>query len=339
MKHNNISIFVTHVGCPHMCAFCNQHTITGNSEIPHAEDVKRICSKALEQITDPQETEIAFFGGSFTAVPREYMLELLQAASEFVGEGKFKGIRISTRPDYIDKSVLDILKEYGVTSIELGAQSLCDEVLDANERGHSEKDVIDASTLIKSYGFELGLQMMVGLYKSSEDRELYTVKRIIDIEPKTVRIYPVVVLEGTKLAELFKKGDYKLMPFETVSALCAKMLKMFYGAGIDVIKLGLHSSELVEKSIVAGYYHPAFSEIVQSRLFLEAIKSEITDNKENIIEIAVNRRSYSVAAGHKKSNINALKELGIDCRMITDDSLSRQEIKINGEIINVFKIT
>jgi hypothetical protein len=117
------------------------------------------------------------------------------------------------------------------------------------------------------------------------------------------------------------------------------MLKMFYGAGIDVIKLGLHSSELVEKSIVAGYYHPAFSEIVQSRLFLDAIKSEITNNKENIIEIAVNRRSYSVAAGHKKSNINALKELGVDCRMITDDSLSRQEIKINGERINVFKIT
>ncbi len=320
-----------------MCAFCNQHTITGNSDIVHAEDVQRICSKALEQISDPSDTEIAFFGGSFTAVSREYMIELLQAAKDFLGSGKFKGIRISTRPDYIDKQVLDILKQYGVTSIELGAQSLFDEVLEANERGHSEEDVINASNLIKSYGFELGLQMMVGLYKSTAEREMYTAKRIIELKPQTVRIYPVVVLENTKLAALYKSGEYKLMAFDTVIDLCAQMLKMFYSEGIDVIKLGLHSSELVEQSVVAGYYHPAFSELVQSRIFLDAIKNRCGNN--NSIEITVNSRSYSVAAGHKKSNINALKEIGVECKITTDDTLSRQEIKFNGEIINVFKIT
>ena len=320
-----------------MCAFCDQHKITGSSDIPHAEDVKRICDEAFSRINDPGETEIAFFGGSFTAVPRDYMIELLEAASDFVGEGKFKGIRISTRPDNIDEQILDILKKYGVTSIELGAQSLSDEVLSANERGHSEQDVIDACSLIKKYGFELGLQMMVGLYRSSAEREIYTVKRIIELAPKTVRIYPVVVLEGTKLAELYRSGEYELMPFDAVVGLCAQMLEMFCCAGIDVIKLGLHASELVEKYIVAGYYHPAFRELVQSRIFLEGIMRCANGQKE--LEIAVNSRSLSVAAGHKKSNIKALEEYGVTFRISTDDSLSRQEIKINGEIINVFKIT
>ena len=320
-----------------MCAFCDQHKITGSSDIPHCDDVKRICSQALSQIDDPEKTEIAFFGGSFTAVPRDYMLELLEAASGFIGDGKFKGIRISTRPDYIDEQVLDILKQYGVTSIELGAQSLCDEVLMANERGHSEQNVVNACRLINDYGFELGLQMMVGLYKSSIDRELYTAQRITELAPKTVRIYPVVVLEGTKLADLYRSGEYELLPFNTVVELCAVILKKFYCAGINVIKLGLHASELVEKNIVAGYYHPAFNELVQSTIFFDGIKSSIKDQKE--ITLFVNSRSLSVAAGHKKSNMKKLEEAEVKCIICTDDSLSRQEIKINGEIINVFKIT
>ena len=336
MKHNNVSVFVTHIGCPHMCAFCNQRTITGNTEIPHASDVERICSQALEQVSDPSESEIAFFGGSFTAVPRDYMLELLLSANKFIGAGKFKGIRISTRPDYIDEQVLDILKQYGVTSIELGAQSLCDEVLEANERGHTEQDVVNASKLIKEYGFELGLQMMVGLYKSDPQCEMYTAKRIIELAPKTVRIYPVVVLKGTKLAELYDLGQYEMMTFEQVIGLCAQMLKMFNSAGIDVIKLGLHSSELVEQSIVAGYYHPALSEIVQSRIFLDGIKTNI--NGKTSLDLVINSRCISIVTGQKKSNINALKELGVTCSISTDDSLSRQEIIINGEKVNVFKI-
>lgn len=318
-----------------MCAFCNQRTITGNSNIPHADDVKNICSKALSQVKDPSNTEIAFFGGSFTAVPREYMLELLEAAGDFVGYGKFMGIRISTRPDYIDEQVLYILKQHNVTAIELGAQSLCDEVLVANERGHTEQDVIRASEIIRSFGFELGLQMMVGLYKSNKQRELYTASKIIQLSPKTVRIYPVVVLEGTKLCDLYNDGAYRLMPFETVVGLCAQMMKMFYSNGIDVIKLGLHSSELVQQSAVAGYYHPAFSELVQSKLFLDAIMEHIDRTR---LELVFNSRSYSVVVGQNKSNLKSLEKIGAKCKIRTDDSLSRQEIIINGEKINVFKI-
>ena len=339
MKHCNISIFVTHVGCPHLCAFCNQRTITGSSDIPHAEDVKRICSQALEQLNEASDSEIAFFGGSFTAVPRDYMLELLEAANSFVGSGMFRGIRISTRPDYIDAEVLEILKRYNVTSIERGAQSLCDEVLEANERGHSAQDVAYASDLIKNYGFELGLQMMVGLYKSNPERELETLEKMISLKPKTVRIYPVVVLEGTKLAELYRKGEYRLMPFDSVIGLCAKMVIRFKNADIDVIKLGLHSSELVEKNIVAGYYHPALSEIVYSRIFLDCISGYAVSNGTDKLDIAVNRRDVSIVTGQKKSNILALAQKGIKCEITQDDSLDRSKIRINGEIIDVFKIT
>ena len=167
MKHSNVAIFIPHVGCPHLCSFCNQRNISGENSIPTGEDVKNICFSAINEITDKSNAEIAFFGGSFTAIDRTYMIELLSAASEFVGKGKFKGIRISTRPDYIDDEVLYILKKYGVTSIELGAQSMSDRVLEANERGHSAEDVRKASLLIKEHGFELGLQMMVGLYQST----------------------------------------------------------------------------------------------------------------------------------------------------------------------------
>ena len=162
MSHSNISIFVPHVGCPHKCAFCDQRTITGKQDIPRASDVQRICRQAIEQIRDPQNTEIAFFGGSFTAVPRDYMLELLEAAKPFVGDKKFRGIRCSTRPDCIDEEILSLLKDYGVTAIELGAQSMSDKVLEANERGHTAADVKNAAELIKSFGIELGLQMMIG---------------------------------------------------------------------------------------------------------------------------------------------------------------------------------
>ena len=155
MKHNNISIFVPHVGCPHLCAFCDQRTISGENKAPKPEDVRRICLQALEEVSDPENTEIAFFGGSFTAIDRKYMISLLEAANEFVGQGRFCGIRLSTRPDYIDDDILALLKEYNVTSIELGAQSLDDTVLFANERGHTADDIISSSKLIRQYGFEL----------------------------------------------------------------------------------------------------------------------------------------------------------------------------------------
>ena len=202
MKHSNIAIFVPHAGCPHKCSFCDQRTISGAQHSPTGQEVTAVCAQAAEEMKEPGNAEIAFFGGSFTAIDRGYMLELLKAAHPFVQEGKVKGIRISTRPDCITPEILDILKQYGVTAIELGAQSMVDEVLEANERGHCASDAVNASALIRLYGFELGLQMMTGLYKSSPERDMETMRRIIGISPDTVRIYPTVVLKGTALAEI-----------------------------------------------------------------------------------------------------------------------------------------
>ena len=194
MKHSNISIFVPHAGCPHQCSFCNQKTISGAQYAPTADDVHRICRQALNEVRDKKNCEIAFFGGSFTAINRGYMTSLLEAAKCYIGAEGFRGVRISTRPDFIDRDILELLRSYGVTSIELGAQSMKNHVLEANERGHTAEDVYNASALIREYGFELGLQMMVGLYRSSVYDERKTTERIMKIHPDTVRIYPVVVL-------------------------------------------------------------------------------------------------------------------------------------------------
>lgn len=330
MGHSNISIFVPHVGCPHMCSFCNQRTITGTQEIPHGEDVIRICSQAAEQVRDPSHTEIAFFGGSFTAVPREYMLELLTAAKDFVGKDKFKGIRISTRPDCIDEEILDILQSFGVTAIELGAQSMCDHVLSANERGHTAQNVADAAKLIKSCGcFELGLQMMVGLYKSTPEDEIKTWNSIAALGPDTVRIYPVVILEDTKLGELYKSGEYVPFSFDTAVSLCAGFLADAHKRNIDVIKMGLHASEIVESQALGGFYHPAFRELCEGLNYRREIESALNGCGKCISEavIAVPYRELSKAQGHKKSNIEYFAQKGITLNVIPDKQLT--SIKIN----------
>lgn len=329
MGHSNISIFVPHVGCPHMCSFCNQRTITGTQQIPHSDDVKRICSQAVREIKDPSQTEIAFFGGSFTAVPREYMLELLNAAKDFVGEDKFKGIRISTRPDAISAEILDILKSYGVTAIELGAQSMCDNVLSANERGHTAADVVNAAKLIKSYGcFEFGLQMMVGLYKSSPEDELATWNSIASLCPDTVRIYPVVILADTKLGELFQSEEYVPFDFDTAVDLCADFLKDAQARSIDVIKMGLHASDTVESQMLGGFYHPAFRELCEGLNYRRQIESHLDGCGASICEaeISVPARALSKAQGHKKCNIEYFAQKGITLKIIPDKQISSIKI-------------
>lgn len=328
-KHSNVSIFVPHIGCPNKCAFCDQHVISGAQKAPNADDVRRICEQAANEISDRKNAEIAFFGGSFTAIPRSYMTELLEATKGFVGESGFKGIRISTRPDCIDREILEILKKYGVTAIELGAQSMSDEVLTANDRGHNAQSVADASRLIKEFGFELGLQMMMGLYKSSEQKERETLRRIIALRPDTVRIYPVVVLEGTKLAELYRSGEYELMPFEKIVSLCAEFLDEFEEQGIRVIKCGLHASDGVDGERIAGYYHPAFRELCESERYRKLIEDIFAE--EHIVSgnvtLSVAAPCISRAAGHKKCNTEYFRNKGINITFVGDDGQT-EKIKV-----------
>ena len=322
MKKGNISIFVPHLGCPQQCSFCNQKTITGKEKQPAPEDVKNAVETALKR--KGFEYEIAFFGGSFTAIDRKYMISLLEAAQPYIKDGRIKGIRISTRPDFIDGEILDILKKYGVSSIELGAQSMDDEVLKANLRGHTANDVENASALIKEYGFELGLQMMTGLYRDTDEKAIETAKRIIELKPDTVRIYPTVVLKGTYLAELFEKEEYKPQTVDDAANLCTKLLPLFEEANIKVIRLGLHASDDIKKNMVGGAYHESFGEIVQSRIMLNKILQYPPGN----YEIMVNPKSVSKLKGQQKRNIYFLIEEGYNIKITQTDKVETDQIKV-----------
>lgn len=328
MKHSNISIFIPHLGCPHACSFCNQNTISGEKKAPTADQVRVILIKAFDEVKDRKNAEIAFFGGSFTAIDREYMLSLLKAANEFLGENGFYGIRISTRPDFIDEEILQILKTFGVTAIELGAQSMCDEVLLYNERGHTASDVTNASKLIKKYGFELGLQMMTGLYKSTPALDLFTAEEIIRLNPTTVRIYPVSVLRGTKLNSLYLSGDYELIPFDEMVSLCSKMLIMFKNAGIDVIRCGLHASDDVKENLSAGYYHPAFKELCEGKIYRDEVKRLIGNKKNASFEFLVNDKCMSKALGQKKENVKYFQKQGIGIKFVSNKDIEIYKLKL-----------
>ncbi|MBD5130835.1 MAG: radical SAM protein, partial [Ruminococcaceae bacterium] len=242
MKQTNLSIFIPHAGCPHMCSFCDQRSISGERSAPSAEQVGTVLAEQAAHLSERgMSAEIAFFGGSFTAIPRDYMLELLDTAKAAVGRfSVYSGIRCSTRPDCIDEEVVGILKRYGVTAVELGAQSMNDEVLLANDRGHTAEDVRRAAALIKQSGIELGLQMMTGLYKDTSERCLKTADEFIKLAPKTVRIYPTVIMKNTRLGELFARGEYDSFSFDETVELCAELLRKFERNGIRVIRLGLH---------------------------------------------------------------------------------------------------
>lgn len=340
MKHANISLFVPHQGCPHQCSFCNQKTISGSVKELTPQEVRETLRKAVNDGVDPHNTEIAFFGGSFTAIERDYMISLLKVTKPFIDNGNFCGIRVSTRPDAIDNEILNILKEYKVTSIELGAQSTDEQVLLLNHRGHTRDDIIKASKLIKENDFSLGLQMMTGLLGDTPEKSLQTAEDIISLKPDTVRIYPTIVLEGTYLGELYKKSTYKPQTVEDAVELCAVLLKRFYEENITVIRLGLHSGGNVEEGYLAGPYHPAFGELCESKIYLEKAKAILSEKfpvenknicsltEKKIITLYVNDREISKMTGQKSINKIALKRAGWEVSVKGMKTLDKYELLV-----------
>jgi len=323
--HSNISIFVPHIGCPNKCSFCNQRHITGKFMAPRQEDVIKAVNTAVDSKNyNPSTTEIAFFGGSFTAINRSYMLDLLTVASDFVKKGVVSGIRISTRPDAIDDEILTLLKNHNVTAIELGAQSLNDRVLRINNRGHKISDVYNASALIKEYGFELGLQIMTGLFGDNDQSAIKTAKRVIEIAPETVRIYPTIVLKDTDLAALYSDGIYTPQTLDNAVILASKLYTMFTDAGIKVIRLGLHSIE--NDAYIAGPWHPAFSELCQSQIMLNSALKMLNIKGDYIIY--VDKKDVSKMIGQKKSNLLFLKTKGFNCKVKEKEGLGNLKIEV-----------
>lgn len=338
-KEYIIPIFVPNLGCPNDCTFCNQTKISGKSTDVTAADVRKTIDFYLKNFKDDKKyVEVAFFGGSFTGIDLKVQNELLEAANEYIKEGKVGSIRISTRPDYIDKKILRRLKKYHVKTIELGVQSSNNEVLKASKRNHTFEDVVKASKLIRRKGFILGHQMMVGMPESTVKDEIETAEDLIRLKPKMVRIYPVLVIKGTELARQYSKGEYNALTIEQAVERCKDIYYLFSRNNIDVIRIGLQpSGEIMDptkdgSSVLAGPFHPAFRQLVESGMWYDSIEERIKEFNSKIkkIEIRVNSEDVNNVIGNKKENIIKLKEkYELDTIIKADDTIAQGDFEID----------
>lgn len=338
-KQYIIPVFVPHLGCPHDCIFCNQKSISGQKKQITAKDVKKTIEEYLKSFKEEDSyKEVAFFGGSFTGIEIEKQEELLQAAYEYIKAKKIDSIRISTRPDYIDKKILKLLKKYKVKTIELGVQSTNNYILNRAERGHSFEDVKKASKLIRRYRFNLGHQMMVGLPESTKQDELQTAKDLIKLKPKIVRIYPVLVVKNTKLAKEYNNGEYE--PLSVVQAVerCKELVYLFNRKNIKVIRIGLqNTSEISDPNtenseVIAGPFHPAFRQLVESSIWYDSIVDKIKayNVKVKEVEVIVNTEDVNNVIGHKKENLNKLLDTyDVELKVTGNDHIKQGKLEMH----------
>ncbi len=326
MKHSNISIFIPHLGCPFNCIFCDQYKITGSDSAVTPFDVYNILSQAAADTKmSKKDTQIAFFGGSFTAIDRALMISYLKTAHAFTGTDKFNSIRISTRPDCIDDATLDILKEFNVKTIELGIQSFDDDVLKASKRGYTAKTALTSCRLIQSRGFELGIQMMCGLPQDTQQKDIQTAHKIIELGCKQVRIYPVIVIEGTELCRQYRQGSYTPLTLDEAVDTCSKLYSMFYEKDITILKMGLHTAS----GGVAGPFHPAFGELVRSQVFYNEVINAIQNkNIDCAYTLMVAPSFVSTAVGNGKRNTMRFKSRGFNIKITADPSVTHGKWKL-----------
>ena len=300
-----LPVFIPHLGCPHACVFCNQNEITGSSSECAMQALRELCESASG------EEELAFYGGSFTAIPEEEQNAFLGLANDALRRGKIRGIRLSTRPDAVDDACLERLFRYGVKTVEIGAQSMQDRVLSLSGRGHTAEDVRRASALIRSHGLSLVLQMMTGLPGDDDEGAEDTARQIIALHPDAVRIYPTVIVRGTELERLWRTGRYREHTVEDAVRVCAKILPLFEEAEIPVIRLGLNpTDELSGGAAVGGAYHPALGELVRNRILRnraeELLRERGCRGGEVVLEVSKNFQSQLI--GQKRCNVIWLTE-------------------------------
>ena len=331
-----IPIFLPHAGCPHQCVFCNQVSITGTKHVAvNQNEIRTHIRRFLKYKSQGRKpVELAFFGGNFLGLEPQDLKSCLAVAKEFISRGVIDGIRFSTRPDTIDARRLDMLDDLPVSMVELGVQSMDDQVLALAERGHNAADSIRAVQALKRRKLGVAIQMMVGLPGDTEARSLATAHRIVALEPDCVRIYPTVVVENSGLARWFNQGKYHPLPLETAVTLVKKIYLIFKKEDIAVIRMGLQATEDLDNGslVLAGPHHPAFGHMVYSEIFYDRAVREIESAgfTSDRLSIYVYPGCISRMRGLGNSNIKKLKEqfgfYSIDVR--PDDSLGNDELNI-----------
>lgn len=332
-KQMTIPIFIPHMGCGHSCTFCNQRTISGIEREPEwtERQVRALIDGWLSRAENFDRIEIAYFGGSFTGIPVLLQEHYLSIADTYIEQGLVHGIRLSTRPDYLDDSVLQRLKAHCVTLVEIGVQSYSDLVLKAAKRGHNAQCIEDTLIRLRAAGIPYGIQLMIGLPGDTYESWMKTVEKTIEARPACVRIYPTLVLEDTELGELFKAGHYQPLKLEEAVDYGAEAYTRLMKADIPVIRMGLQASEDLSKegSVLAGPYHDAFRSLVETELYKRMIKRDLENGLVgNRQYVRVNSKHVSFFSGHKKSNLEWLKSMGIQILKIEGDSkVTPYEIK------------
>jgi len=323
-NHFTIPIFIPELACPHQCVFCNQRKISGSLTIPGPDEIVQTIQQHLETIPEGERhVEIGFFGGNFTGISITEQEKYLIKAFKMLQDGSVDGIRLSTRPDYIDENILELLKRYRVGIIELGAQSMVDEVLAASGRGHKVADTVNASEMILDHGFELGLQMMIGLPEDTLERSLYTAQKIVELGANNTRIYPTLVIRETTLSELYMLGSYNPLTLEEAVGWSKEVYKIFEKSFVAVIRMGLHPSEglINGEELVAGPFHPSFKELVMTELWKESLNEIEKQEFRQGITVSVNPKQYNFAIGYHAKNRKLLNQLFNTVKFKSDPEL------------------
>ena len=338
-----IPLFIPHMGCPHQCIFCNQRAITGKAaQTPSPDQIQREVNRFLKYgKRQPSTTQISFFGGSFLGLEKKSILSLLGAAMPFVEGGDVDSIRFSTRPDTVSPETLSLLDGFPVSTVELGVQSMNDRVLDIAERGHRASDTVKATDLLKTRGYQVGLQMMVGLPADDDDLAMETARRIAALQPDFVRIYPTLVLKGSLLARRFQNGRYHPMPLAACVTLVKRLFLFFRTRRIPVVRMGLQASDGLTQAgdFIAGPYHPAFGHLVHGEIVLDAISSALgmMEKRPDPLPITVHPSMVSRIQGLKKQNISHLKR-AFDLKkiaLIQDAYLEKDHLMVAGQHVTL----
>lgn len=314
MKHANLAIFIPHIGCPHRCTFCDQHRISGQQSAPSPETIKDMIQNCVNLPSHRAElTQIAFFGGSFTCIPRKQMIAYLEIAAPFVEKGYFSGIRISTRPDGIDRELLALLKDYHVDTIELGAQSMDAEVLRRSNRGHAPEDTVRAAKLISEASITLGLQMLLGLPGDSKEKAFQTAQTLVALKPQEMRLYPAVVFPDTPLYDLYINGAYQPLTVEEAVDWTVPIAHYLEENGIRLLKVGLHQAD----GAAAGAFHPAFGELVRTGIWNLRLEKRLPP-PPCAVKVRVRSNELSIALGQKRQNLKYWKSKGYTLQITHD---------------------